>query len=122
MSRIGELTGELFKIKKRKAALKEQHAELHKQQQNLEKDLIEVLKEQGLNKISTDYGAVYLREKTVPKVVEWEAFNDYVTQNNYLHLFQRRVSVASWKDLHDQGIEVPGVETVVFDEVATRKS
>lgn len=95
---------------------------MHKEQQVLEKELIEVLKEQGLNKISTDHGAVYLREKAVPKVVEWGAFHDYVAQNNYLHLLQRRVSVAGWKELHDQGVEVPGVETVVFDEVATRKS
>lgn len=48
--------------------------------------------------------------ETVPSVTDWNAFGEYIQQNNALYLLQRRPAAAAYRELLDEGVEIPGVE------------
>lgn len=119
---IGKLTDRLFDLKEKKADTNAVLKELNEDIRQVEVELLDEMHKQGLYKAGGLRGGVYISRQVVPKVVNWDEFYDYVLENEYLHMLERRVSRKAYQEQYEDGQDVPGIDPVVFDELRTRKS
>jgi len=118
---VGDFMEELFKLKRIKAEHNSAIKELNIHIDIIEKKLLENLQSFGLDRISNHLGTVYISGQVVPNVVDWDAFYEYVGKTNSFHLLERRLTKTAFREMHENGEEIPGVDPVSFDEVRTRK-
>ena len=81
-----------------------------------------MMQEQELFKIGDENGIVYIQRQVTPKVVNWDEFEAYIYENKALHMMERRPSRIAFRELHEQGEAIPGVDPNTFDEIRTRSS
>ena len=110
MSTIDALAIELRGIKEKREAIKSEDSVLYKAQQDLEHQILDKLQEVGVSSATTSVGNVRISEIVQPKVNDWNAVNDYIVENNMPYLFQRRLTATAYRELLQNGIEIPGTE------------
>lgn len=71
--------------------------------------ILEKMDEDGLQRTGTDVANVLVSETIVPTVNDWDAFYNFIRENDAMHLLQRRVTSTSYREYIDAGQEVPGV-------------
>jgi len=118
---IGEMTTELFTLKQEKAEHNSAVRALNVNIEVYEKKLLNAMREVGITTLSNDLCTVYIAKQVVPNVVNWDAFYEYVGKTNSFHLLERRLTRTAYREMVENGEEVPGVDPVSFDEVRTRK-
>ena len=82
-----------------------------------EVELLSDLSALGIDSAKTARGTVYKHVKTVPRVVEWRKFYEYVEANSAFHLLERRPSVKACVEECTAVGMIPGVELVSFDQL-----
>jgi hypothetical protein len=121
MQNVGQLIQELRDLKQeitnQNAVLKE----LGEQRDEKEAALRRLMEETGTTQISNGKDSVFLTENIVPQAVDWHAFNEYVHDNNAYYLYERRISSSAYRELRDQGVEIPGVNDFVKPTISLRK-
>jgi len=60
---------------------------------------------------------VTITKKTVPTVRDWDAFYEWIHQEELPQILQKRVLQSGFKELRDQGIEIPGVEDFELEDL-----
>lgn len=118
---MGELATKLFDLKSKKAELNKEVSLLNPQIEEVEKELLNKMREEKLLKLSNDLGTIYISPQVVPDVVNWDMFYEYVGRTNSFHLLERRLTKTAFREMIENGETVPGVDPVRFDEVRTRK-
>ena len=121
MSGMGKLSRELFALKEKKAEHNKCVTVLNEEIKIVELKLLDAMREEELPKISNDLGTIYISPQVVPSVVNWDAFYEYVSKTNSFHLLERRLTKTAFREMHENGESIPGVDPVSFDEVRTRK-
>lgn len=119
---LGRLTTILFKFKDQKEKLNKQLKELNEKITETEILLLQEMKAQGLYGTKSPAGSTYISRQLVPKVVDWDAFYNYIDKHKYFHMLERRASRTAFKEQHELGQVVPGVEPVMYDELRTRRN
>lgn len=119
---LGILAQQLRICKEAKTELNSQITVLNAEIKELQIELLEGLKEQNLSTIGDGVQTVYIAHQVVPHVVNWEALYKYIHENEAYEMLHRRISLKPFQESYEQGIEIPGIDPVVFDEVRTRKS
>ncbi|MGR3808602.1 hypothetical protein SAMN05660772_01879 [Pasteurella testudinis DSM 23072] len=110
--------------------LKAQRAELTRQDNELKAELVDiegqlsaVLDETGTDSIAVrGVATAYKTEEVVPTVEDWETFNNFARDNDLLFLFQRRLNVAAYRELLEQGVEVMGLIPTQITKISVRKN
>ena len=51
-----------------------------------------------------------ISEEVVPEIVDWDSLYTFIAENNYFHLLYRKVTARSFRELIENGVEVPGAE------------
>lgn len=77
-----------------------------------EDELMLVMREQGLTRVSSQGLTLGITESIVPQLKAWEKFEPYVYRNKALHLLERRIHTTAWREELEerQGTAIPGVE------------
>ena len=90
---------------------KEVMAKIREQEHKLENQLIVALEEQGLTSARTEYGTPYKSMDESFPVVDWDAFLNFVKENNMWHMLERRASKQGCKQFREanDGALMPGV-------------
>lgn len=83
--------------------------EAKRQREEIDQQIIALLEAQGVDSTRTDVATVSVSKVNHPNVEDWDAFANYVVENNATYLFQRRVSAKAVEELIAGGEEVPGV-------------
>lgn len=122
MSEIGKLSKELFAAKRKKADLNAQLKVLNAEIKDTEIQLLSEMEGQNLHKIGTAEGTIYRSRQVRPHVVDWDAFYEYIQKHGYFHMLERRPAAGAYREEYEQGIQIPGVDPLVYEEVRTRKS
>lgn len=81
--------------------------------EEIDRKIIEILEEQGVDSTRTDVASVSISVTNHPNVDDWDAFAEYVVENNAVYLLQRRVSAKAVEELTAGGEAVPGVSFFV---------
>ena len=121
---IGQLIDRLYKVKVKIAEISAKRIKpLKDEQADLESQLIAALDaagiEQGRGRVAT--GSI--SETDVPTVRDWEKVYAWVHRNKAYHLFVRRLSSASFRELLAQrnNRAIPGIEKFTKRSISTRK-
>lgn len=106
------------------AEYKEKDAQLKEKMEKLENHFLRILNETNTQSIRTDTGIVYRQEDVIPTGADWNAFYDWVAENNAFDFLERRIkksAVAEYMETHGGGIP-PGVSVFRKFTVRFRKA
>lgn len=109
MKNINELIQDRAEVKDQMADLNIQLKYLNQKKDELDRELMMKLDEQGLARTANDQASVSINTDTVPDVLDWDALYAHVTQTGDFSLLQKRVSSAAYKELLKLGENIPGL-------------
>ena len=120
---VGELVQQMLDIRDERSHIEEKDKLLREQWRGLETVLMAKLDEQGMKRATVDgVATATLTVQTLPQVVDWDAFYEYVIENKAMHMLHRRVSSGAFRELNDAGEVVPGVDAYDKRSISLRKS
>lgn len=119
---IEQLSSRLKEIKAKRSELEAQRSELFVEQEDIEHQLLDILSELGLDAAKTSIGQVRITEKLVPKVDDWEQVYNYIVENNQPYILFKRISSAAYKELLNQGVQIPGTEPETLRGIGLTKA
>jgi hypothetical protein len=117
----GAMIDHLFELRERYRALGKEQAEVKEQMDDIEFALLGALDSVGLQMGRGGRASATVTEQIVPTVVDWDAVEQYVYENEALYLLQRRVSPPAWRELVEAGESVPGTEPYTKRGISLRK-
>ena len=112
MTNLSDLAARVKELRADKARLNDQIKTIDSELANIEKDLIDFMSAQGLNKLTSAGLTMSMKMQEIPAVEDWDALYEYVYENRAGYLFQRRLTAANAKELRDAGTEVPGIRWI----------
>lgn len=96
--------------------------ELKEEEQNLKFAIMDVLRDSGLKKATGAMATASIRSVTVPVVEDWDLVYPYIVQNNRFDLLHKRISTTAWRELHEDGVEVPGISALEDEDLSLTKA
>lgn len=73
------------------------------------REIMQLMDKDGLTETANGHVKVSIDERTYPQVENWDLFLNFIYENKYLHLLQRRPAVEAYRELLSIGRAVPGV-------------
>ena len=98
--------GELRAIKKKLEYEARQTGELITVKEH---EIMDALDDQQITESRSEAGKVTLGEAVYPQVQDWDAFYQWILENQYMHFLEKRAAVLAYREALGQGIAVPGV-------------
>jgi hypothetical protein len=87
----------------------------------METTLKQAMIEQGITEAKGTHGkAVYDQKVLYPQVDDWNAFHQYIKENNMFDLLHKRISLTNYRQLVEAEVAVPGVVPNYVSEVNLR--
>lgn len=106
---LSSLIDSMCDLKRSKTALEKQLKEIDQQIGSLEVELMLAMDNEGVIESKSAVGKISLSESVYPKVEAWDQFGEFILENRYLHLLERRPAVLAYRELLSLGKPVPGV-------------
>lgn len=116
-----QIVEKMVEIREERRRISSRDKELVEEWRSLELELIIRLDEQGMEKASTKHGTASINETILPQVVDWDEFYGYIKEQDAFHMLQRRPTAAAFRELHESGEVVPGVEPYTQRAIGLRK-
>lgn len=116
-----DIISKLAEVRDERRRISARDKELVAEWRALEMELLVRLDEQGMLKASTQAGTASITETVLPQVVDWEALHAHIQETGDFHLLQKRPAAAAFRELHQSGITVPGMEPYTKREISLRK-
>lgn len=101
-----EVLGIQLKIKKKEDEVKV----LEEQETKLKEELRLAAEKEGLTSGGGKKSKWTIAPDTVPQASNWDAFYQYIHDNKYYHLLQRRPAVKACQELWGQSTTIPGID------------
>lgn len=67
-------------------------------------------------------GTISVKEEEVPNVEDWDKVYRHIQENGAFYLLSRRLLAAPYREMLDQGLDLPGVTTTTIRKLSVRKS
>lgn len=100
-------------LRQTKKALELELEDATKKIKALEAEILAAMTEAGLGtdgaSFSDGEAKVTIHDIQYPQVQDWDAFGNFILENKYLHLLQKRPAVREYRELLALGRAVPGV-------------
>ena len=106
---------EISNLEKKLTALKEER-------DHIEKHAATALALIGVKSAQTKYGTLGLSSTKVATIDDWEAFTEFVTENNAFHLLERRPAQAGCRELMQDGENIPGIKPFIKTKLTFRRN
>jgi len=116
------IIAKLVEVRDEKRRIKEREKELIEEWRSLEMELLVRLDEQGMKKAATDDGTASVTEVVLPQVVDWDAVYEHIKESGDFYLLQKRPAAAAFRELHESGEVIPGMEPYTKRSISLRKS
>jgi hypothetical protein len=107
---IGELIDKLHAKRKEIADHRERERELKRQEEDIEARVIDAMERQDTTQGAGKLAQARVSDRTMPQVIDWDKFYQFIHQNRFYHLLQRRPSSTGCQELFDNQGSIPGVE------------
>lgn len=122
----GEMIAAMDNIREERKSLAQRDKELVQLWRDIESAMIAHGDNQGMNKMSSEVDGATLTatitEEVVPNAVDWDEIYKYIIENEAMHILQRRVSTAAFRELQGAGESIPGVEPYTNRKILLRKT
>jgi len=120
--RIGVMIEGIHAVREERTRVVKEEKRLAKQEEELAGAIIKELQELNLEKATHHGITVEPKRETYPHVEDWGAFYDFILENKYLHLLEKRPTVLGYRELLALGRTVPGVVPFVKTKLSVRTS
>ena len=118
---LGSLIDEMFDLRERKRELERELKEIEETMADRESQVIQMLDKDEITLSRGRRASASITESEVPVIEDWEAVQEYIRENDALHLLQRRVSSTAWRELKDAGELIPGTRPFTQRKLSLRK-
>lgn len=118
---LGDLIESLADLREQKRKLSDEYKKVDEQYKELEAQLLNRLDQEGAQFSGSSKHRATVSEVVVPSVTDWDAFYEYVKENDALYLFEKRVASAPWRELVESGEQIPGTEPFTKRSINLRK-
>lgn len=112
---------QLREVKNEKEQIAAIKKDLDTREEYLEGLLLAGLRAEGLSKASTPYGTVSIKTEDIPTIENWVTAIEYITDQKLFILLKKSISSAVWRELKEQGMEVPGLGTFTKESIQFRR-
>lgn len=119
--KLSDKINRLYELRERKRELNEQTKEIDAEFTKLETQVIQQLHEDNTPKVSSSVATASLSEQTVAQVIDWDAFYQHVLDHSAFYLMERRIANVAFRELHQAGEKVPGLEPYTKVSLKLRK-
>lgn len=116
-----DIISKLAEVRDERRRIGARDKELVAEWRALEMELLLRLDEQGMLKASTSAGTASITETVLPQVVDWDALFAHIVETGDFHLLQKRPAAAAFRELHQSGEVIPGIEPYTKREISLRK-
>jgi hypothetical protein len=107
---LGAKIDKLASYNVRKSEIEAELSNVEKMIASIQRDIIDSLDaEKTMESKSASGNKVEIQETTVPHVEDWDQFYDFIHQNKYYHMLQKRPSTTGYREILTMGKTVPGV-------------
>ncbi len=117
---LGAVADQMKKVKDLRIAMQKEVDEVEKREKELRDHLINEMDADSEGAVGKRYVAA-IKTEEVPIVEDWDDFNDYMLDEDRVDLLQKRLSVKAIKELLDDGVKVPGINTMIVKKVSLTK-
>lgn len=121
---LGQQIDKLFKLREKITSEQKKVDALKEQRNELEQSIITQMKESGdLEQARSNKATATRTIQVVPHVKDWQKLYRYIIRNKALHLFERRIASAAYRELMEsrKGRKLPGVESFSKETLSLRK-
>lgn len=119
---IGTNIDKLHNLREKRRQLEAQIEDINAEFQKTEREVLEEMKTQGLEKATGRFANVAVQETVKPNVEDWDAFHAFIARNKYFHLLERRPSVTGCRELFETKGSIPGVLPVTLKRLSLRNT
>jgi len=117
----GTMIDEMFELRENKKDLEARIKDINEQMTLLEAQLMQKLDDEKQTMGRGSSASATISASEVPMVEDWDAFGQYLIDNDALYLLQRRVAVRAFRELKDAGETIPGTTTFPKRTISLRK-
>lgn len=110
---LGSRIDSLCDLREEKRSLEDQLKVVEESYTKLADELMETLDKQGMAKATGKLATVSISTSVVGQIQDDAAFFAYVKKTGHFHLFQRRLSDASVREILEQKGSIPGIQPFV---------
>lgn len=118
---LGSLIDQYFELRSEKKEHDAASKECADAMASIEADLLELFDQQGLNLCRGRKASASISEVEIPIVEDWDAYQEYIKENDALHLLERRPATRAWRELYESGELVPGTSPFKKRGINVRK-
>lgn len=120
----GSLIAQLADLRKKISDAKAVHTELTKRKDAIDLELLSMMDDQDVSRISTRTHTASATELVIPTVTDWDKFYAFMKQEDALYMLQRRPLATAFREMLEarDGEAIPGVEPFVKRSVSLRIS
>ena len=119
---LGTLCDRLYELRESIKELTDREKELRQEFEAIHIELINRMDNEGTPRAGGRKASVSINETTYATIRDYDAFINYVKEEDAFHLLQRRVADASYREMLQIGEEVPGLEPFTRRKLNIRKS
>jgi len=119
---LGQIIDAYYQKRQDRLDLERSIKDLKEEEQNLKFSIMDMLRETGLKKATGEVATASLRSVMVPIVEDWDNVYKYITQNDRFDLLHKRISTTAWRELHESGVEVPGINAAEDEDLSLTKA
>lgn len=88
----------------------------------LEGEIMKAMDTEGLLESKSAVGKVTLSESVYPRVEDWDQFYQFIYDNRYFHLLEKRPTALAYRELLSLGKSVPGVLPFTMRKLSFKES
>lgn len=106
---LSGLIESLSSLKASKRGLEAQVKEINNAIEAVELDIMRAMDGEGVLESASALGKVTLTERVYPRVEDWPKFWDFIYDNRYIHLLEKRPAALAYREMLALGKQVDGV-------------
>ena len=119
---LGHLIDALYNLRAQRLEMSKKVDALKAQEILMREGVMTKLDELGLSKASGEVCTSSITQSTDPVANEWSEIWNFIVETERFDLVQKRLSAPAWRGLLENGILVPGTESIVIRDLSLTKA
>jgi hypothetical protein len=111
----------MYSLKQEKSEIDKTSKEIKSRIDDLEAQLLQRLNDEETDTSSGRTATARRTELTLPIIEDWEEFEAYIKENDAIYMLGRRPSAAAFREILQQGEEVPGLRPFTKTSISLTK-
>lgn len=113
---------ELRKIRNKKDKISKRLKEINEQETNVEGMILAQMRQEGLDKVTIKrYGTASIKHDIYPAIKNWDECLKFMVERREFVLLTKKINAAVWREMIEEGIKVPGIDSFEKDTLLFRR-